>query len=58
MVEKTTRNERIYTLSKIGGGSLTYRAIQRRYGFKNVKSVFNIINTIRKRNETRIVPTQ
>lgn len=42
-VEKFRRNSNIYKLSKMGGGTFSYRELQAKYGFKSVKTIYEIV---------------
>ncbi len=44
MIEKKIRNENIRKLHTKNGGEMSYRQIQKKYKFKSVKTVFNIVN--------------
>ncbi len=42
--QKLKRNQNIKKLYQGNGGKMTYRAIQRKYNFKSVATVFKIVN--------------
>lgn len=41
--EKTKRNRKIYLLSKLGGGDLSYRELQKRFRMQSVKTIYAIV---------------
>ena len=53
--ENVKRNDKIFALSKRGGGVLSVRELMRMYGFKSTKTIFNIIETGQRRKQKKLV---
>lgn len=48
-VEYKERNDKIYALSKKGGGKLSTRELQKKYGFKSKTTILEILKLVEKR---------
>ncbi len=43
-IEKTSRNKRIFALSRAGGGTMSYRELATEYNISSVKTIYRIVN--------------
>jgi Mor family transcriptional regulator len=48
-IENKERNDEIYALSKKGGGKMSMRELQKKYGFKSKTTILEILKLVEKR---------